>query len=540
MSKNIKQHHVTEIRKCAADPSYFFNKYVKIQHPLKGAIPFQTYEFQDDAVRQFIDNRFNIVLKARQLGLSTVTAAYAVWLAMFYQNQNILVIATKLSTAKNFIKKCKFIIKNLPDWLMLQEIESETVQSIETNKGSSIKAVPTSADAGRSEALSLLIVDEAAFVDNFDELWKGLYPTLSTGGRAILISSPNGTGNLFYRLYRGAEEKTNEFNPIKLPWTVHPERDQEWFERETRNMTKKDIAQEHECDFAASGDTFLDNSVLEWIRTCVSAPAKRVGFDRNIWIWKDPVKDHKYIIPADISRGDGPDFSAFHVIDATEGEVVVEYKGKLPPDRMAELLNEIGLLYNTALLIPEVNNVGYATVQKLCELKYPLIYNNKQKTLDVWSAMMMKPGDLRRPSGDLGFKTESNTRNVILTKLEEMLRNKTIKICSDRLYNELKTFVWMTNNKAAASKGYNDDLVMSLAIGLWVVDTDQIGGLSEEHGKALLDSIQSQSVKLDDIISTEATRNEHEVLIPVPSNDKFNGKKIVPQMVSKKWNWLLS
>ena len=188
MSGNVKAHHAKEILRCGKDPVYFFNKYVKIQHPTKGSIPFKTFDFQDDCVEDFIKNRFSIVLKARQLGLSTVTAAYALWMVLFRENANVLVIATNLRTAKNFIKKCKYMLKNLPPWLVLCDISSETVQTIETSRGSILKAVPTSPDAGRSEALSLLIIDEAAFVRDFDELWKGLYPTLSTGGRAILLS----------------------------------------------------------------------------------------------------------------------------------------------------------------------------------------------------------------------------------------------------------------------------------------------------------------------------------------------------------------
>ena len=165
------------------DPVYFFNKYVKIQHPVRGLISFDTYDFQDECVETFIDNRFSIILKSRQLGLSTLVAAYATWMAIFQRDKNILVIATKLSVAQNFIKKVKVVLRNLPPWLILPTVVSNNKQLLEFSHGSTIKAIPTSDDAGRSEALSLLIVDEAAFVRNFDELWLGLYPTISTGGR---------------------------------------------------------------------------------------------------------------------------------------------------------------------------------------------------------------------------------------------------------------------------------------------------------------------------------------------------------------------
>ena len=166
MAITSKQRQIKEIVRCGKDPVYFMNKYVKIQHPTKGLIPFNTYPFQDDAVGDFNDHRFNIILKSRQLGISTLTAAYAVWLAAFYKDKNVLVIATKLAVAQNFIKKVKVALRSMPKWLLMPEIVGNNKQAVEFSNGSQIKAVPTSDDAGRSEALSLLIVDEAAFVRN--------------------------------------------------------------------------------------------------------------------------------------------------------------------------------------------------------------------------------------------------------------------------------------------------------------------------------------------------------------------------------------
>jgi hypothetical protein len=491
-----------------------------------------------------MQNRYNIVLKARQLGLSTVTAGYAVWMLIFHKNANILVIATKLKTAKNFLKKCKYMIENLPPWMkQFFEIVKNDAQTLETSKGSQLQAVPTSEDAGRSEALSLLIVDEAAFVRDFDELWKGLQPTLSTGGSAILLSTPNGTGNKFYDIWRDAEKGDNDFNPIKLPWSVHPERDEKWFKQQTRNMTKKDIAQEHECNFLASGDTFLDSAVLEFIHDSIKNPIRREGIDRQIWVWKDPQPKHKYIVSADVARGDAKDYSAFHVIDAEIGEQVAEYQGRLPPDRFAEMLDQVGRRYNNAVLCPENNSIGYATIQKLCELKYPNIYSRSRRTLDLWS--YEKSTDTLRPSGDLGMFTSGGRRVNILTKLEELLRNQKIKIYSQRTYAELQTFVWISENKVGAQGRNHDDLVMSLAIGLWLVDTDGLTQFSGDHNKALLDSLTQSSVKLDDVISKDKQDDgDYNVFLPVAGNgaSQYGSsvfKKPSGQMLNKKWSWLM-
>ena len=187
MAVSNKKRQVKEIVKCGKEPLHFINRYVKIQHPERGTISFDTYPFQDDCVNNFIDNRFNVIVKSRQLGLSTLVAAYAVWLAIFYKDKNILVIATKLAVAMNFIKKVKVALRSLPPWLLLPEIVGNNKQSIEFSNGSTIKAIPTSEDAGRSEALSLLIIDEAAFVRNFDDLWMGLHQTVSAASTMTCI-----------------------------------------------------------------------------------------------------------------------------------------------------------------------------------------------------------------------------------------------------------------------------------------------------------------------------------------------------------------
>lgn len=463
MAKYNKQLQVKEIIKCGKDPNYFFKNYLKIQHPIRGLIPFETFPFQEDCVEEFLENRFNIVLKSRQLGLSTLVAAYAVWMAIFQKEKNILIIATKLTVAQNFIIKVKTMIRSLPKWMVLAEVVENNKQKIRFSHGSQIQAIPTSEDAGRSEALSLLIIDEAAFVRNFDTIWTGIYPTISTGGRVIILSSPNGVGGQYHKLYVDAEAGLNEFNAINLPWNVHPERDDEWFEKTTKNMNKRQIAQEYLCDFATSGETFLDNNTLEWLRNNVKPPIERQGFDRNVWIWKYPLSENNYVLSADVSRGDSKDYSTFHIIDTDTSEIVAEYKGKVRPDNFGELINEFGLKYNKALVCPENNSYGYATILKLQDLKYPKLYYRKKKQVYI--------GDYVPPaSADVaGFNTNGKTRSTVLAKLEEVLRNRQLVSYSSRFYEELKVFTWNTG-RAQARAGFNDDLVMSLAIGSWLFD----------------------------------------------------------------------
>ena len=219
-----KKQLVQEIIKSGKDPFYFINNYAKISHPIHGLIPFRTYDFQRDLLEDFNDYRFSIILKARQMGISTIIGAYISWMMMFHRDKNILVMATKFQTASNLVKKVKAIIKTLPEWIQIANISVDNRSSFELSNGSQIKATSTSGDAGRSEALSLLVIDEAAHVEGLDELWTGLYPTISTGGRCIVASTPNGVGNWFHQTYVDSEEGKNDFYPTILPWDLHPDR----------------------------------------------------------------------------------------------------------------------------------------------------------------------------------------------------------------------------------------------------------------------------------------------------------------------------
>ena len=483
---------MTEVLRSGKDPVYFSNKYARISHPMHGLIPFDMYPFQENALKDFKKNRFNIILKARQLGISTTVAAYVCWLMLFHRDKNILVVATKLGTAANLVKKSKAIYKNLPPWLRIASIEIDNRNSFELSNGSQVKASSTSGDAGRSEALSLLVVDEAAIVEGLDEMWAGLYPTLSTGGTCIALSTPFGVGNWFHRTYIEAEEGKNDFNPIKLPWDVHPDRDESWFKKETRNMSKREIAQELECNFNASGETVIHGDDLKRILESVSDPVHKTGFDRNYWIWKPPVPGKQYLAVADVARGDGTDFSVCQVVDLETLEQVAEYQGKLTPDMFAPLLYNIGTEYNEALMVIENNSLGIGVLSRLEDLDYGNIYYSKKTTHEY-----LDQATAEAVGGIAGFTMSMKTRPLVIAKFEEFVRNKLLTINSIRLANEIKTFVWH-NGRPQGMRGYNDDLVISTSIACWVRDTALTVNKREiEYKKALIGGIFTTSKKLN-------------------------------------------
>ena len=480
-----KKQQVKEILKCGKDPVYFLKTYARISHPMHGLILFDTYDFQDTLLQDFNDHRFNIILKARQLGISTITAGYISWLMLFHRDKSILVMATKFATAGNLVKKVKSIMKNLPEWIRIATISVDNRTSFELSNGSSIKAASTSGDAGRSEALSLLVLDEAAHIEGLEELWTGLYPTLSTGGRCIALSTPNGVGNWFHKTCTDADAGANNFNLTTLPWDVHPDRDEAWYEKETKNMSKRQIAQELECNFNTSGETVIDPECMDWLLTKVKEPKYRTGFDRNLWIWEEFDPTCNYLMVADVARGDGADHSTFHIVKLETLEVIAEYQGKPTLDMYAEILNQVGREFGNAMLVVENNNIGYSVLTKLIDYEYPNLYHSIKATHEYIEQHQAET----RNSAVPGFTTSMKTRPLIVAKLEEFIRNKLITIYSSRTINEMKTFIWR-NGKPQAMKGYHDDLIMALAIACWVRDTAlQTSARDLNYQKAFVDAI---------------------------------------------------
>ena len=260
--KDIKHLIRQEYLKCAKDPSHFMKKYCFIQHPQRGRIQFGLFPFQDKVLNVWKDNPYSMVLKSRQLGISTLAAGYSLWLMTFHKDRNILALATTQATARNLISKIQFMWENLPSWLKVDAVENNKL-SLRLSNGSKAQAKSSNADAARSEAVSLLVIDEAAFIDNIGETWASAQQTLATGGGAIVLSTPYGTGNWFHKMWVSAESQENDFVPIKLPWFVHPERDQTWRDRQDELLGDPRIAaQECDCDFSTSGDTVF---LSEWL-----------------------------------------------------------------------------------------------------------------------------------------------------------------------------------------------------------------------------------------------------------------------------------
>ena len=467
LKQAIKQNYV----KCANDPSYFINQYCTIQHPQRGKIKFKLYPFQYDVLNEYQNNDYNVVLKSRQLGISTLSAAYSLWMMLFQNDKNILVIATTKDTAKNLITKVRIMYDGLPAWLKTAIVENNKLSLIFKN-GSQIKAIASNESAGRSEALSLLILDEAAFIEKIDTIWTAAQQTLATGGQCLAISTPNGVGNWFHRTWIDATDGINKFNTVKLHWTAHPERDQEWRDEQDKNLGPSQAAQECDADFLSSGRSVVDPAVLEWYKEKMCCePIEKSGFDRNLWIWGYPNYSKQYLICADVARGDGTDYSTAQVFDLEEMEQVAEYKGQLGTTEFGNFLIELATKYNDALLVVENNNIGWATLQTIIDRGYENLFYQEKNHLVVdeenHHTNRYRSIDKNKIPG---FTTTMKSKPLIVAKMEEYTREKMVKLKSTRLIDELFVFIYK-NSKTEALDGYNDDLVMSYSILLWIRDT---------------------------------------------------------------------
>jgi len=477
-NNNIKDAIKLNRKRCEEDPEFFIKKFCLIQHPKRGRVYFELYSFQEDVLRDLIKHEYNIVLKSRQLGLSTLAAAYALWMMMFKRDSSVMAIATKKDTARNIIKKVQFMHSNLPSWLKEAEIEDNKL-SLTFENGSNIRAISSKPDSSRSEALSLLIVDEAAFIDNIEETMTAAWMTLATGGSCLMLSTPNGASGYFYKTWVKSTTETNSsdadvlFNPIKLKWDVHPERDQKWRDKQDRLLGPKMAAQECDADFVTSGDTVIQGTDIDYYeKTTVCDPLEKRGVNRALWIWQYADSNLSYIITGDVARGDGSDYCAAHVFRLDNLEQVAEFKEKVDPKTFGDVLVSMGTDYNNALVVVDNSNVGWSTIQQLIDRSYDnLFYSNSNLTI-VDTKTQLDIGYDLKPDHKLiaGMSMNSITRPLLISKLEIMCREQVPIIKSIRTIAEMKTFIW-NGSRAEARRGENDDLIMALAMAFWVRDT---------------------------------------------------------------------
>ncbi len=457
---------------------FYFANFIKLIHPLRGKVAFNLYPYQKKVLWYFLTERFNIILKFRQAGITELISMYSLWLAMYNQNKNIVIISIKDRVAKKVLRKIKFMYKNLPEHLKVTIVNGRagdigTATDIEFGNGSIISSIPTTEDAGRSEALSLLVIDEAAVVRWANQIWAAAFPTLSTGGASIVNSTAYGVGNWYHKMWVDANAADNPFNPIRLKWTMHPERDIHWYNEQAAALGPRRTAQEIDGDFLSSGQSVFDLTDIKAIEDVLGEykPVK-TRFNGALRIFDTPKKGVRYYIGADIATGRSRDYSAFSIMDEY-GEEVGCYKGKMPVNKFADLMMEYGRQFNNAVLAPETNDIGLAVTSKIQEANYPNLY---------YSSKILKKKRHNNPEQEIipGWLTTKKNRPLMIDELEKDIRENDIELKDPFFVQEAYTFIYdelnrpvaMGKNKRSGAQDevaldentYTDDSIMAKCI----------------------------------------------------------------------------
>jgi hypothetical protein len=496
------QELLEEFKKCKEDPIYFLCNYIKVVHPMRGLVPFNLYPFQRKIVNSLETNRFNILRKFRQAGCTTIASAYSLWMALFKKHQTIVILSKGDVEATEVLERIKIMYGELPEFLK-PGVEESNKHTFKLKSTSVIKSRPSGKQSGRSLAGSMLIIDEAAFIEFVDTIWAAVYPIISTGGRVFVLSTVNGVGNWYHNQYVQALAKENSFNAIDINWESHPEYKRQegfdklysqmekkgvfvdnWEDTTKRNMPLRQWLQEYECEFLGTGSTYVDG---ENLKVLVENQNEKydIKYNNRMRVWKEPEPYYEYVVGVDVALGRDRDHSAFHIINRYTGEQVAEfYSNKTPINEFAEILATEGNYYNLAHLLIERNTIGNNLIDWLFNV---LEYEN------LWMEQ----------NGDFGVQVTNKNRDTILARMEEYIRVNAIKINSKRTVDELLTFIINNSGKPEADVGKNDDLVMSLALTIHILHTlsesnpiETSMGLNKERDKPLAAIMASQKATL--------------------------------------------
>jgi hypothetical protein len=540
MSNLTREQVLIEYVKCNRDTEYALKTYLETyDNTVKKYVPLELFPDQITLLDDYENYNENIALKYRQAGVSTVTAAWMSKKLIFARKETpekILIIANKLDTSLEMANKIKSFVGQWPSWTGVEFDKTKNSQKhYKLTNGCEVKAVATSKDALRGFTPTILVFDEAAFIEADSDFWSACMASLSTGGKVIVVSTPNGYDQIYYEIYDQALRNMNDFKITEMFWYRDPRYTKDlffvkteniihyllnkeeydpktfidwgsksydsrnfddvkllmtdgykpcssWFEAMVKKLKydKRKVSQELECNFLGSGDNVFDSLMMENIReNMILEPISKM-MGNALWIWKEPVVGHKYIMGVDVSRGDSEDFSSFQIIDFDTQEQVAEYVGKLPPDTMAEICHKWATIYSCFVVIDITGGMGVSTSRKLQEMNYRELYVDGIDLSNKWKydpkAMDKIPG--------INF---NNKRVQIIASFEEVMRHK-FRIYSARLYNEMNTFVYI-NGRPDHQKGHHDDLIMSIAMATYVAESS-FSKLTKvtEQTKAMIDS----------------------------------------------------
>ena len=474
--KEWTQKEIEEYQKCMEDPLYFIQTYIKIVSLDEGLVPFKPYNFQKDMIGTFHNNRFTICKLPRQSGKSTTMIAYLLHYALFNPNTNIAILANKAATSRDLLGRLQLAYENLPKWLQ-QGVMSWNKGSLELENGSKILAASTSASTVRGSSFNIIFLDEFAYVPASvaEQFFSSVYPTISSGKstKVIIVSTPHGM-NMFYKIWNDAQYKRNSYIPIEVHWTEVPGRDEKWKKETIANTSEQQFATEFECEFLGSTNTLINASKLRTM-SYKEPIVKHEGLN----VYENPIKDHNYMITADVARGTKNDASAFVVFDVTNipYKVVASFKdNEIKPLLFPHKIHHVARAYNNAYVLVEVNDIGE---QVSNNLHFDLEYDNIIMCYMRGRAGQIMGSGFSGGKASLGVRTTKAVKKVGCSNMKQLLETDKLLVDDFDIINELSTFI-VHGNQFQAEEGSNDDLVMCLVLFSWATDQRYFKELTDQ------------------------------------------------------------
>ena len=462
---NWTKEQLEEYAKCARDPIYFIQKYVKIISLDKGLVPFELYDFQEEMVRTVHSTRFVIAKLPRQSGKSTTVTAYILHYILFNQSVNVAILANKLSTARELLSRLKLAYEYLPKWLQ-QGVLEWNKGSIQLENGSKVLASATSSSAVRGGSYNMIFLDEFAYVPQnvAEEFFSSVYPTISSGQetKVFIVSTPHGM-NLYYKLWTDATNNRNSYIPIDVHWSDVPGRDEKWKQETIANTSEEQFRTEFECDFVGSVHTLISPSKLKTLAYIDPVYKNGEGFK----VYAKPEEKHIYVMCVDVSRGTGQDYSAFSIIDITAApyKLAATFRNNnMSPLVFPNAIHVAAKQYNNAHVLVEINDMGGQVADVLHgELEYENLLSStmrgrKGQVLD---------GGFGAGQSQFGVRTTEVVKRTGCSILKSLVEADRLIIQDFDMIKELFAFV-SKKNSFEAEVGYNDDLVMTLVLFGWL------------------------------------------------------------------------
>ena len=457
---------VQEWVKCAEDPLYFIKTYMKIITLNEGLQTYQPWPYQEEMIKKFVDNRYTIVTTARQAGKSTTTCAFILWYIIFQADKTVALLANKGETAREILGRVQLAYQHLPRWLQ-QGVKEWNKGSFELENNSRVIAAATSASAIRGYTINLLFIDEAAHIENWDEFFTSVYPTISSGtdSKIVLVSTPNGL-NHFYSTWQNAIEGRNGYANILVSWKDVPGRDEAWKEETIAGMNfdHEKFDQEMNCQFLGSSGTLISGWKLKEM-VHLSPLTERDGLSQYV----EPEKEHVYVMVCDVSRGKGLDYSAFQVLDVTNmpyKQVCTFRNNSLTPIDYADVIYRIAKNYNNALVLVEINDIGE---QVSHSIHYDFGYDNMLFTENGGRRGKRVTSGFGGKKSDKGIRTTKIVKSIGCSMLKLLIEQNQLVVNDFTTINELSTFS-KKRNSYEAEPGKHDDLVMCLVLFAWLSD----------------------------------------------------------------------